>query len=437
MTISRINHPEDIPNIFGALKILSHDTIEKEQSNLVARPEADCLSADNDTPTEHEVAPCKTPQILTTKENRAAYQTNNWAKINEIAQTSEKALKPLYSNIASKGDDAWTKVKSSNGNEFCMTWNDEAAIWAYTESITPSNEAQLTENPKTTYQAVVQIGTYVKSKTILGLHSYNFGIASLIGTSIASLLVARTISTFIAEGLGFTTASFAARMTSIAARIGIRNTVFRIAARALSALGSCILFAVVFVGISLLWDWLNRLYTVQIQILNWDNSDWTVGEHYESNAKIPGDEAYGPDFNKKIPKMVSAGSVVTPPDFGPIKTLDSICYYALIVYQNNSTFMEGCDAVINVKCSDYTDSQNQGFTYGISVPRFKDNKHAISNGIHNGQSFIKDESQWKSEKGVSTHWNGKQITASLKDLSGAKDNFYDVIININNKPVGN
>ena len=54
------------------------------------------------------------------------------------------------------------------------------------------------------------------------------------------------------------------------------------------------MFGVIFIGIAYLYDWLNRKYTIRLQVFNWDpTSEWNVNGQYLSNAKIAGDDGSG------------------------------------------------------------------------------------------------------------------------------------------------
>ncbi|KAF2076350.1 hypothetical protein CYY_002356 [Polysphondylium violaceum] len=423
----RFNHIDDLPHIFGALTIVGEAQIEKEK--YILRHKAEGLSASVGTePKTTNVSPNKPPQLYTNKEVKAAYQNNNWAKIKEIEDKAQKGLQPVMENIKNLGERAWAKVKSSKGDEFYMSWTQDALIWSFTESMVAATEAAKAENPNTAFQSTIQVGQYVKGVSILGVHSYNLDTPHILGYSVAAYLVARVLSSTIADGLGFLVVNFAIRLTQVAVELGLESFSFVVSPGLLASLASTLVFVIVFITVMYIFNWLNRLFTLKVQVFNWDkDNDWKLFKHSKDNAVNPGRANDFGALDYTIDKMGTSNSTILPPDFNPITTLDSICYYGVLIYQNEQTFMEGCDIAIQTICGN---NPTEGFTIGVSVPWGSSNKIAIQNASLDPGYFLK-HAHWTSEpKTLSIDYHGKTITTTIDYLVSAPDDLYNVNVHI-------
>lgn len=409
---------EALPEFLRDIEIVGPASAEVQKYKRL-HAASPAFSACSDVPVTAE----STPVLLATQVVREAYQSNNFALIKQLETDAQNDVQPIYTNISSKGADAWTKVRSG-GKEFYMAWSGTASVWAYTDSITP---VTANDGSGTTYQAVVQFGTYTATGKIAGIHTYNLSLPTLVVESAIAYIVARAVSGIIAEGLGFLVARFSLFLVQAAVEIGLEGFAFSVSTAAIGAVASCLAFAVVFIGLVYLWNWLNRKYTIRLQVFNWDsNSDWKVPAQYMSNAKIPGGTS---DVNFTIPKLVAPGDIVTPPGFDPVVALDSVCSYAVIIWENDNTFMEGCSMALQVTRG----SSQDGFMWAFDCPRWSDNQQAASNGIQDPKSY-RNNAPWnpnpKSFSITATPAN-VPVTVAVDALSGASDNLYNSIININ------
>jgi len=433
MTV-RFNHPDDIPTYFGPLKIIGGAENEiKKYRQLHAHagltPSARGLVAATQVPTH--ATPNKQPMLSTTKEVKAAYQTNNWSKISQLETQAQNDLQPVYTNITNKGDSAWVKVQASNGQQYYMTWSSKASAWSYTQSITAATDADIAADPNTKYQAVVQYGTFSQTTSIAGIHSYNLGLTTMVVESVVAMILAKTISGFIADGLGFLVAQFAVRLTTAAAELGLESFSFAVPEFLIGAVAGCICFAIIFIGLAYLWNWLNRKYTIRVQVFNWDqNNNWQLTKQSKSNAVNPGKDSNTNQLGISIDKMTDPNSVVYPPGFGPVTSLDSICYYAIIVYENDNTFMEGCSFGIQATCAN---DSTKGFTYAFQCPRWSDNGQYMQGSVQDPATFLNNAgSHWQSNpKSFNITANGVPVSATIDALQGAPDQLYNVNIHIN------
>lgn len=413
-----------LPDFFKDVEVIGPATLEIEKYKAMHAKVFKNLFESNKK-TDVDVKANSSPVLLASKSVKDAYQNRNFQVIKQMEKDAQKDLEAVYNNVINKGSAAWTKVKK-DGKEFYMCWSNRGSMWSYTDSITPVAKNDLTG--ETTYQAVVQVGTYTATGKIAGLQSYNFTMTTLLVESVIALIVAKAVSGIIAEGLGFLVARFSLFLVQAAVDLGLEGFSFAISTAALATVASCLVFAVVFIGLVYLWNWLNRKYTIRLQIFNWDDkSDWKVSGQYMSNAKIAGGDSTALDFS--IPKLVPPNSVVVPPGFDPVEALDAVCSYAVIIWENDNTFMEGCSMAIKLKLPNV----DEGFMWAFDCPRWSDNKQAGSNGLQDPKQY-RDRAPWSSNaknfKITSTSRN-IPVSFSLDALSGASDDLYNIIINVN------
>ncbi|UVL00924.1 hypothetical protein [Pseudomonas sp. B21-048] len=373
-----------------------------------------------------EVTADSSPVLLASRSVKEIYQSNNFSQIKDMERKAQNDLQAIYTNVSQNGTNAWTKVRSQ-GKDFYMSWSDTGSMWSFTDSITQT--AKKNQDGETTYQAKVQIGTYTQTGKIAGIHTYNLTLPTLLVESVVALIVAKAVSGIIADGLGFLVANFAMYLTSAAAELGLESFSFFISEALLATVASCLVFAVVFIGLAYLWDWLNRQYTIRLQIFNWDGDhDWNADGQYMSNAKISGDNS---TFDFNLPKLTKPGNIVTPPGFQPVEALESVCYYAVIIWQNDSTFMQGCSAALRMQ----RDGSSDGFMWAFDCPRWSDNQQASTNGTSDPKTYLNNPNWNNNPKNFSIESTSSKtpINLALDALSGASDNLYNFIININKK----
>ncbi|HGJ5855364.1 hypothetical protein [Arsenophonus nasoniae] len=264
----------------------------------------------NNSEKECKIDVNKSPILLTSSDTKNAYKNANFKQIEKIVKDSDDDTRAIYTNIKDNGVKAWTKV-SSGGKEFYMSFSNKASIWCMTEK----TEKILTKEGDIKYSAVVQMGIYSSSGQIAGINTYNITLPILLGEVVSALLVARLISFAIAEGASFLIASILSRMGAFAVEIGLGPVSFIIGSYALSAVVASLIFAIVFVGIMYLWNWVNKKYTIKLQIFNWDeNYIWNIVDDYLLNAKLANDEHNREhDFYISLPKMIKPNETITPP----------------------------------------------------------------------------------------------------------------------------
>lgn len=415
---------KSLPDFFRDIEIVGSATQEVEKYKLLHAENFKARFAANQQ-TNVDVKAKSSPVLLASKSVKQAYQSRNYQLIKKMEQDAQNDLATVYNNVINKGNAAWTKVRK-DGKEFYMSWSSKGSMWSYTDSITPVGTDLSTG--ETTYQATVQIGTYTATGKIVGIQSYNLTTTTLLVESVIAFIVAKAVSGIIAEGLGFLVARFSLLLVQAAVELGLEGFTFAISTAAIATVASCLVFAVVFIGLVYLWNWLNRKYTIRLQIFNWDSeSDWDVAGQYMSNAKIAGHDA--DDLNFTIPKLVAPGDVIVPPGFDPVEALDAVCSYAVVIWENDNTFMEGCSMAIKTKLPDV----EEGFMWAFDCPRWSDDQQAASNGLQDPRAY-RNNAPWNSSPksfSITSTSRNLPVTLGLDALSGASDNLYNAIININ------
>lgn len=414
--MSTMKVPERVlPSFFKNIEIVGNETLQSCRLSVddeLKKKKIDC-----------EISARSTPMLMVTKKVKGIYLSNNFTQIKELEKKAQADLKPIYDNISQHKENAWTRVRSGD-EEFYMSWSSGGSMWVRTVSNAPFQNG-------TSYVAKVQVGTYSASGGVLGIQNYEFTTPYMIGSVIVSFILACSLASIVATGLGFVVSAFALAAANAAAALGFESFSCTVAVASLTTVAACLVFAVVFIGLVYLWSWLNRKYTIRLQIFNWDeDNDWSVCGSYHDNAIIAGSgETYVPQFS--LPKKIKPGTPVTPPGFQPVEVLDSVCYYATVIWENDNTFMEGCSMALKIRKG----NTDQGFMWAFDCPRFSDNQQAAADGSMDPKAYFKQVKWSKTPLNFSIKATSTQIPVAfgLDALSGASDNLYNVNIHIGNK----
>jgi len=424
------NHPDHLPTHFGKLQIVgtAAQEIVKYRALHASEPQYTRLAAAPSQPTL--CTPDQQPLLSCTQNVKKIYQTNNFNMMGSLEEQAQRDLQPIIDNINQFGENAWVKVQAVNGEQFYMTWSSVASMWSYTPSLNPSTDSDKINDPNAQFQAVCQFGSYSSSTNVAGTQSFKIGLATQILKSVCSLIIARAVSSLLPSGLSFLASTFSEAVTQSASSIGLSILKFLTPAEFLGPLAGNILFTIVFIGLKYLWEWMNRQYTIRVQVFNWDTqSDWNLTDQAKSNAVNPGLDPSINDFNLLIAKMVAPNQAVYPPDFAPRNSFDTIVHYALIVYENDSTFMEGCSFAFQATRA--IDNIN-GFSYAFQCPRLSNNSQYIQGAVVEPNAFLKNAaSNWSSFLNQQVSAGGVPIGACLDRLQGAPENLYNINIHIN------
>lgn len=410
-------NPNVLPSFFKNVEIIS-----SANADIQGYQTRHAKIAKAFTPQNCEITAASTPILLMDDTAKKIYRSNNFAKIKELQNMAQKDLEAVHNNISTKGAAAWTKVRSE-GKEFYMSWSETGSMWAMPISTTKEENAE-------TQQMVIQIGTYSKSSKICGIQSYNLTLPTIIIPIAVALIVAVAISGIIAQALGFAVTAFALLLTNAAAALGFSSFSFTVPPAGLTIMAVALVFIVVFIGLTALWNWLNRKYTIRLQIYNWDDKNsWRVAGDYCSNAIIAGKKGENIDCKFTLNKKNDAA--VLPPGFSDIEILDNVCYYGVIIWENDNTFMEGCSMALSIKKG----NTEEGFMWAFDCPRFSNNKHAGDNVSKDPKEYH-NNCNWKSNPlnfEIQSTSSNTPVSFSLNALSGASDNLYEIKIDINKR----
>ncbi|KAF2077955.1 hypothetical protein CYY_000755 [Polysphondylium violaceum] len=427
------NHPDHLPKFFGKLQIIGTADQEIKKYRALHATDAALLKMGQVTPTLTKVT--QQPLLNCSKEVQAAYQNNDFATIKKLEAKAQSDVQPVFDNIMSLGDKAWTKVKSTEtGEEYYMSWSKSAAVWSYTPAIRPSTADEIKDDPNAKFQAVAQFGTYSQTSEITGTQKFDLGLPEKAVESVISLIISQTLSTFLPQGLNFLASQFAEKLSQFAVEKGLEFFKFVIPEAWMGPVTMSVVFVLVFIGLKVLYDWLNRKYTIRVQVFNWDNqNDWQLTTQALSNAVNPGKEKNTLALNINIDKMIDPQNVTYPPDFKPNETLECTVFYAVIIYENDATFAQGCEVYIYAFLSTCA-KQKRGITYAFSCPRFSDNGQYMEGAVLDPANFLKTAStKWSHDLKIKVTAAGinEPVTACMSALSGADENIYDVNIQLN------
>ncbi|MBJ9721072.1 hypothetical protein I5515_04590 [Acinetobacter calcoaceticus] len=364
-----------------------------------------------------------TPRLVTSDRVKSLYVNNDFKAIQNLQKEAQKDIDPIHENIKLHKEKAWTRVRGKDGKEFYLSYSKKGSMWVFPEEMHRLTDA----DGNVTYQCVMQIGSYTATGNIVGIHSYNFSYKSILPIMAIALIVAVALAAILFQGLAFAITALSLVLATAASALGFASFSFTIGPVGLFVLAATVIFIIVFIGLMALWNFINRKYTIRLQVYNWDkNYDWKIVDDFKSNSVTPSTKD---PILIDIPKFDP--DVIYPPGFEPIEPIDQICHYAVIIWENDNTFLEGCSMALRFKRGD---NPNYGFMWAFSCPRFKDNQQAATNQLTTAKNYREKEVKWnKDPLGFKIYAGNDQssnIKFGLSALSGADDNLYTININI-------
>lgn len=251
---------------------------------------------------------------------------------------AQQDIGPIHEHLKLHPIDGGTRVRCE-GKEFFLTWTDSGSMWAHSIEEKRSDDGN-------SFQVVVQIGTYSQSSQVVGIQTYNITTSVFAPAAVIALIVAGAVAGVIAIGLAVSAAAIATAAETAAGALGYTAT-FGVPVGAVTGLVFAVVFAIVFIGLVYLLDWLNRKYTIRLQIQNWDkDNDWELDGAYYNNAVVAGDKEQ--KFEPiTIPKVIDGP--ILPPGFLPVEPVDTVRYYAAIVWENDNRFLKGCSMALRLR----------------------------------------------------------------------------------------
>lgn len=407
-----------LPSFFKDVEIVgsAHDDFLKYQLNN----QANVLK---DTKDEIELGVQNTPRLVTSDRVKSLYVNNDFKAIQNLQKEAQKDIDPIHENIKLNKEKAWTRVRGKDGKEFYLSYSKKGSMWVFPEEMRSLTDA----DGNVTYQCVMQIGSYTATGNIVGIHSYNFSYKSMLPIMALALIVAVALAAILFKALAFAVTALSLVLATAASALGFASFSFTIGPVGLFVLAATVIFIIVFIGLMALWNFINRKYTIRLQVYNWDkNYDWKIVDDFKSNSVTP---STNDPILIDIPKFDP--DVIYPPGFEPVEPIDQICHYAVIIWENDNTFLEGCSMALRFKRGD---NPNYGFMWAFSCPRFKDNQQAATNQLTTARNYREKEVKWnKNPLGFTIYAGDDQnsnIKFGLSALNGADDDLYTININI-------
>lgn len=376
-----------------------------------------------DTKDEIVLGVQNTPRLVTSDRVKSLYVNNDFKAIQNLQKEAQKDIDPIHENIKLHKEKAWTRVRGKDGKEFYLSYSKKGSMWVFPEEMRTMTDAE----GNVTYQCVMQIGSYTATGNIVGIHSYNFSYKSILPIMAIALIVAVALAAILFQALAFAVTALSLVLATAASALGFASFSFTIGPVGLFVLAATVIFIIVFIGLMALWNFINRKYTIRLQVYNWDkNYDWKIVDDFKSNSITPSTKD---PILIDIPKFDP--EVIYPPGFDPVEPIDQICHYAVIIWENDNTFLEGCSMALRFKRGD---NPNYGFMWAFSCPRFKDNQQAATNQLTTAKNYREKEVRWSKDPLGFTIYAGddqkSNIKFGLSALSGADDDLYTININI-------
>jgi len=291
------------------------------------------------------------------------------------------------------------------------------------------HSAHIVADNVTSFAYHVQIGMYSQSSSILGISQYTISNVSIqVVAGVISLVMGKWLGGLLAEGLSYLITSASVRLLTFLAEVGVESAAIYIPAALISFVAFSICSMLVFIGVLYFLNWLLRKYTLIINIYNWDTQNvWnTLSTDYESNAEISGDGSVYRSMS--LPKAVNSGSIILPPGFGPIVTLNNIVAYGTLVYNNKSVWAGGLDMAIC--CQQENNSQNN-FAFKYTLPRLSHNQlYGSPTTLPVDLKSFFGNNQWFNGTSGSCTVAGTPVSFLTDYLSGAPNELYTTTINI-------
>ncbi|KAF2072435.1 hypothetical protein CYY_006247 [Polysphondylium violaceum] len=438
---NRVNHPDDLHKVLGLgnLKFIGYIDEQCAKNRELERQINGQSLGDSVASTPAEIS--LTPQLITSPMVRDAFKHNDWKTIQKLSDQADADLKPMIDQCINKPFKAWVLVMDQNtGLDYHISYSSNGSyLWTfcpYVDSATDPN------NPNVKYSCTAQVGSYSKTTGIAGVHSYLLKLVKITAGATISALIAYFVNRLLKKGIDFLASDLSIFLTDAATDAGI-TALFTIGTYVLPIFVPCAIFAIVFIGIHLLWEWLNKHFTICVYVNNWDTDhDWYIRDQALSNAVNPGKNNNN-SLNIKIPKLIPPGTnpfskIWVPSDISSqlMHTTDDevVVSYVYLVYQNSSTFAQGCSFAFALEC----ESTNSGMTYAFQCPWVDSNAHYMEDSVQNANSFLsKARAHWVESTSTYqvTASNGKLIEATIDALTGGdgqgSDN-YKIIINLAN-----
>jgi hypothetical protein len=369
-------------------------------------------------------------------DTQASWAKNDMATIEALRLQASNELLPIYANIEQNGNAAWTEVQDpASGQIYYLSWTSNGVIWSYLYGQNPTSVAAAADGPPPTTTSIVTIGSYSKTANFLGISTYNWSnIPTTVVSGIIALGFVYLVRPIIQTGIEMGIALAANLLAEGLAAAGAESAAILVPASVASAGGlviAGILGIALMVGCIALASVIFRQYFLVVNVYNFDpNNAWATVQHYDDNSVV----ANGDWKDATIAKFVNANSMIAPPGFNPVKTLNNVVTYLNANFQNNSTFFQGLGEAIVLNRGD----NGAALAIKYVVHRLSDNQMAVQGIQGSGSTFdisnFYNNGAWITGKNTSTTTGGLTVNAFTPELSGNKDMTYTFEVNIGLPP---
>jgi len=436
----RVNHPDDLHLItnLGSGKLTFHGYIGEHSQKR--RQEHETLYKQTTFKSTAPPTPVRValpPQLITSEACKNAFKNNDWNTIYKLQSQANTDLEPIYHQFEVNQDKSWVLVRDEvTGMWYHMSYSNKGSYcWTFSSFVDYDTDSD--KNVK--YSCTVQYGSYSASTKIIGIHRVWLGLAKFASEATVSGAFSYFICRLLRKGIDFLSRDLEVILTDAAADAGL-DAIFTIGAYVLPIFVPCAVFAIVFIGISYLWKWLNKRFTICVSVYNFDqNNNWTIRNQSLSNAFNPGKDN-ATSLNLTIPKLIPPGTdpfskLWCPNDVSSqlIHVTQYVVSYAYLVYENDHHFAQGCSFALQVGI----EGSNTGVTYAFQCPWDKNNGQYMEGSIQDANSFLtKARSHWV--ESTSPYRvkiaNGMTVEAIIDKLKGGdpdgKDT-YNISIHLN------
>ncbi|KAF2070303.1 hypothetical protein CYY_008383 [Polysphondylium violaceum] len=432
----RVNHPDDLHVLkglgSGQFKFMGYIGEMSEKARQLNQE----MNGATQTPAT-PISISQPPQLITTKNVAAAFKNNDWNTIYKLQAQADKDLSPIYKKFEDDPSKSWVMVRDeATGMKYHVSYvNTGSYAWTFSSYVDYGSDP---ENSHVKFTCSCQYGTYSKNTNIMGIHRYFLGLVKFASELTVSGFLAHFVNRLLRKGINFLSKDLGSLLTDAAADAGL-DALFTIGTYVMPIFVPCAVFVIIFIGISYLWKWLNKRFTIYININNWDkDNDWYIRNQTFSNAFNPGKDN-AKSLQIKIPKVLPPGSKVwekfwVPSDISSnlMHTLDTVVSYASLVYENDHHFAQGLSMALTVSL----EKTNIGMSFAFQCPWSAKNAQYMEGTIQDPDQFLsKARSHWIESTATNkiTLGNGTNVEATIDKLKGGDPNgedTYCVTINI-------
>ncbi|KAJ3917308.1 hypothetical protein F5877DRAFT_80051 [Lentinula edodes] len=400
------------------------------QRRLETISDTSALAADDPTPVLN--ASLSSQWLDANTQN--AWANNDMSTVENLKIQASQDLLPIYSNIATNGDSAWTEVEGDDGEIYYLSWTTNGVIWSYTPTASNSvNKASGTTTATT--DTIASIGSYSTTANFLGISMYTWSnIPTTVVSAVLALGFAFLVRPIIQTGLEIGLAAAANLLAEGLAAAGLESAAVLVPA-SVATIGGVVIAGVLGVALALgciaLSSVIFKQYFLVINIYNFDTAhQWATVQHYQDNSVV----SNGSWTDQTLAKFVLSGNKVAPPGFDPVTTLDNVVTYLNANFQNDSTFLEGLGEAIVLN----RDDAAAALAIKYVVNRTSDNQIGAEGISGSGATYdpgnYYNSGTWNTSNSCQTTAGSLTVNCFTPALGGASNETYTYEVNVGLPP---